>query len=44
LAIEASQAPVPLAGKMNGWPDSVLKIFFSSVKSGAAREGKSEER
>jgi len=40
----ASQAPVPLAGKMNGWPLTVLKIFFRSSKAGPASEGKSEDR
>ena len=34
LESEASQAPVPLAGKRNAWPVVVLKIFFSSWSSG----------
>ena len=34
LESEASQAPVPLAGKMNACPEVVLKIFFSSWRSG----------
>ena len=33
LDSEASQAPVPLAGKRNGWPEVVLKIFFRSSKT-----------
>ena len=41
---EASQAPVPLDGKMNAWPEVVLKIFFRSSSTGAASAGKSEER
>ena len=41
---DASQAPVPLAGKMKGCPVSVLKIFFRSRNSGVARLGKADER
>ena len=37
---EASQAPVPLAGKMNAWPVVVLKIFLRSWSTGAASFGK----
>src|SRR5918992_3197302 len=41
---EASQAPVPLAGKTNGCPEAVLKIFFRSSKTGCTSDGKSEDR
>jgi hypothetical protein len=44
LVSDASQAPVPLAGNRNGWPDAVLKIFFRSSSTGAASPGNSEER
>ena len=44
LESEASQAPVPLAGKMNAWPVVVLKIFLRSWNSGPASPGKSDER
>ena len=44
LVSAASQAPVPLAGKTKACPEVVLKIFLSSWRTGAARDGKSEER
>ena len=39
LVSEASQAPVPLAGKMNAWPVVVLKIFLRSWNSGPGEPG-----
>ena len=44
LLSEASQAPVPLAGKTKAWPEVVLKIFFRSSRTGAASDGKSDDR
>jgi hypothetical protein len=44
LQSDASQAPVPLAGKMKGWPVSVLKILRRSRSTGVARLGNADER
>src|SRR4051794_36883006 len=44
LLSAASQAPVPLAGKMNAWPSFVLKTFLRSRSTGAASSGKVDDR
>ncbi len=40
----ASQAPVPVAGKMNGVPEMVWKSFFKPSNNGNASWGKTELR
>ena len=44
LAIAASQAPVPVAGKKNTSPVSVLRTFFTPDSAGWRMSAKSDER